>query len=206
MGTVFLTILNQIKSNLVQNWKWCRFSLRFWTKWNPIWIKIEKGKVENCIKLDRNGILFDLPWCMAQSNSWKIIPPNSRANSERSNIGYFARNNAIFMPRTLRKLCFHFHSHWMGYDRRDSFSFDFLNQMEFHLCSKSKGNLSPRSYPIQFERIWNTSFLSVRYEKLPSDWRLSASLRTQIRQRKVQLRSSWNPSNITALYDLQRLK
>ena len=48
----------------------------------------------------------------------------------------------------------------MGYDRGDSFPFDFEpNGNPFG--SKSKGKLSPRSYPIQFERKWNTSFLSV---------------------------------------------
>ena len=48
----------------------------------------------------------------------------------------------------------------MGYDRGDSFPFDFEpNGNPFG--SKSKGNLSPRSYPIQCERKWNTSFLSV---------------------------------------------
>ena len=36
-----------------------------------------------------------------------------------------------------------------------------LNQMEFHLVQKSKGELSPRSFPIQCERKWNSSFLSV---------------------------------------------
>ena len=48
----------------------------------------------------------------------------------------------------------------MGYDRGDSFLFDFeLNGIPFG--AKSKGKLSPRSYPIQFEWKWNTSFLSV---------------------------------------------
>ena len=48
----------------------------------------------------------------------------------------------------------------MGYDRDDSFPFDFeANGTPF--VSKSKGKLSSRSYPIQFERKWNTSFLSV---------------------------------------------
>ena len=48
----------------------------------------------------------------------------------------------------------------MGYDRGDSFPFDFEpNGIPFG--SKSKGKLSPRSDPIQFERKWNTSFLSV---------------------------------------------
>ena len=47
----------------------------------------------------------------------------------------------------------------MGYDRRDSFPFDFEpNGIPFG--SKSYGKLSPRSYPIQFERKWNISFLS----------------------------------------------
>ena len=59
-----------------------------------------------------------------------------------------------------RKLYFHFLSHWMGYDRGDSFRLDFEpNGIPFG--SKSKGNLSPRSYPIQCERKWDYSFLSV---------------------------------------------
>ena len=48
----------------------------------------------------------------------------------------------------------------MGYDRGDSFPFDFEPD-GFPFGSKSKGRLSPRSYPIQFERKWNTSFLNV---------------------------------------------
>ena len=48
----------------------------------------------------------------------------------------------------------------MGYDRDDSFPFDFeLNGNLFG--SKSKGKLSPRSYPIQFDRKWHTSYLSM---------------------------------------------
>ena len=48
----------------------------------------------------------------------------------------------------------------MGYDRGDSLPFDFEpNGNPFG--SKSKGRLSPRSYPIQFESKSNTSFLSV---------------------------------------------
>merc|ERR1719452_59469 len=41
----------------------------------------------------------------------------------------------------------------MGYNRGDSFPFDF-NQMESIWFRKSKGKLSPRSYPIQCERKW----------------------------------------------------
>ena len=49
----------------------------------------------------------------------------------------------------------------MGYDRGDSFPSDYEpNEIPFGL--KSKGKLSPRSYPIQFERKWKYSFLSVR--------------------------------------------
>ena len=44
----------------------------------------------------------------------------------------------------------------MGYDRDDSFPFDFEpNGIPFG--SKSKGKLSQRSYPIQFESKWNIS-------------------------------------------------
>ena len=47
----------------------------------------------------------------------------------------------------------------MGYDRGDSFPFDFEpNGNPFG--SKSKGKLSPRSYPIRFEMKWKYSFLS----------------------------------------------
>ena len=49
----------------------------------------------------------------------------------------------------------------MGYDRGDSFLFDF-EPNEIPFGSESKRNLSPRSYPIQFERKWNASFLNVR--------------------------------------------
>ena len=48
----------------------------------------------------------------------------------------------------------------MGYDRGDSFPFDFEpNGIPFG--SKSKGKLSPRSDPIQCERKWKCSFVSV---------------------------------------------
>ena len=60
----------------------------------------------------------------------------------------------------LRKLIFHFLPYWMGYDRDDSFPFDSEpNGNPFG--SKLKGKLSPRSYPIQCERKWKYSFLSV---------------------------------------------
>ena len=53
----------------------------------------------------------------------------------------------------------------MGYDRGDSFPFDFeSNGIQFG--SKSKGKLSPRSYPIQCERKWKYSFLSVALQDL----------------------------------------
>ena len=48
----------------------------------------------------------------------------------------------------------------MGYDRGDSFPFDFQpNGIPF--SSKLKGKLSPRSYPIQCETKWKNGFLSV---------------------------------------------
>ena len=48
----------------------------------------------------------------------------------------------------------------MGYDRGDSFPF-YFEPTGIPFGSKSKGKLSPRSYPIQCERKWNYSFLSV---------------------------------------------
>ena len=53
----------------------------------------------------------------------------------------------------------------MGYDRGDSFPFDFEPD-EISFGSKSKGKLAPRSYPIQCERKWKYSFLSVPYWRI----------------------------------------
>ena len=51
----------------------------------------------------------------------------------------------------------------MGCDRDDSFPLDFEpNGIQFG--SKSEGKLSPRSYPIQYERKWIYSFLSVVWD------------------------------------------
>ena len=47
----------------------------------------------------------------------------------------------------------------MGYDRGYSFPFDF-EPNEIPIGSKLKGKLLPRSYPIQFEKKMNYSFLS----------------------------------------------
>ena len=49
----------------------------------------------------------------------------------------------------------------MGYDRRDSFPFD-VELNGFPYDSKSEEKLSPRLYPIQFERKWENSFLDVK--------------------------------------------
>ena len=48
----------------------------------------------------------------------------------------------------------------MGYDRGDSFPFDFEPD-GIPFSSKSKGKLSPQPYPIQCERKWKYSFLSI---------------------------------------------
>ena len=56
----------------------------------------------------------------------------------------------------------------MGYDRGDSFPFDFEpNVIPFG--SKSKGKLSLRSYPIQCKRKWKYSFLSEKGEATKFD-------------------------------------
>ena len=55
----------------------------------------------------------------------------------------------------------------MGSDRSDNFPFDFVpNRTPFG--STSKGELSLRSYPIQYERKWESSFLSVTKELFKS--------------------------------------
>ena len=48
----------------------------------------------------------------------------------------------------------------MGYDRDDSFTLNF-EPNGFPFGSKLKAKLSPRSYPIQFQRKYKYSFLSV---------------------------------------------
>ena len=61
---------------------------------------------------------------------------------------------------TLRKLYFYFLSNLMWYDHGNCFPFDFEpNGITFGI--NSKGKLSPRSYPIQFERKWRCSFPSI---------------------------------------------
>ena len=56
----------------------------------------------------------------------------------------------------------------MRYDRGDSLPFDFEpNGNPFG--SKLKGKLSPQSYPIQCERKWKYSFLSVHAGKTLSN-------------------------------------
>ena len=49
----------------------------------------------------------------------------------------------------------------MEYYRGDSIPFDFEPNGNL-FGSKSKGKLSPRSYPIQCERKWKYNFLSVQ--------------------------------------------
>ena len=57
----------------------------------------------------------------------------------------------------------------MGYDRADSFPFD-IEPNEIPFGSKSKEKLSPRSYPIQCERKWKYSFLSVSRDTLMGEF------------------------------------
>ena len=70
------------------------------------------------------------------------------------------------MYRTLRKLVFLFLSNLMGFDRVVKVFLSILNTKWNSIWfRKSKENLSPRSYPIQFERKRNTSFLSAHRKK-----------------------------------------
>ena len=63
----------------------------------------------------------------------------------------------------LRKICFHFLSNWMGYDRGDSFFFRVLNQMEFHLVQNWKENC--HNYHIPFNLKGNGNiFISVYFD------------------------------------------
>ena len=64
----------------------------------------------------------------------------------------------------------------MGNDRGDSFHFDFEpNGIPFG--PKSNGKLSSRSYPIQFERKWKYSFLSVAIYRVGKIFKLEENVR-----------------------------
>ena len=75
----------------------------------------------------------------------------------------------------------------MGYDRGDCFPFDFEpNGILFG--SKSEGKLSPRSYPIQFERKLIHSFLRVAIEICVSELeRISKGLHFTRRISRLEL-------------------
>ena len=44
-----------------------------------------------------------------------------------------------------------------------------MDDLRHPFGSKSRGKLSPRSYPIQFERKWNTNFLSAGKDSIFED-------------------------------------
>ena len=68
----------------------------------------------------------------------------------------------IDLSLVLRKLVFHFLSNLMGYDRGDSFPFDFEPD-GISFDSRSKGKPSSRSYPIQCESKRGNIVFSVQY-------------------------------------------
>ena len=59
---------------------------------------------------------------------------------------------------TLRKLVFHFLPNLMGYDRGDSFPFDFLNQMDFNLVQNRKENCHHDHIPFNVKGNGNIVF------------------------------------------------
>jgi len=92
------------------------------------------------------------------------VPSTGPPSFREAGVPFRRKANCDIGPRerpALRKL--YFHSNWMGYDRGDSFPFDFEpNGIPFG--STSKGKLTPRSYPIKFERKLKCSFLSALQE------------------------------------------
>ena len=80
----------------------------------------------------------------------------------------------------------------MGYDRGNSFPFDSEpNGIPFG--SKSKGKLSSRSYPIQCERNWKYSFLSVTDVPISSSHiRLRNTITAFLVGKFVHVCKSWN--------------
>ena len=100
---------------------------------------------------DTNTFIFDMNAPFWKENQSIIL---------KDIVDWKKNKQAVYtLYSALRKLYFHFLTHWMKYDRGDSFLSN-LNEIDFHFGSKSKGKLSTRSYPIQCERKWNTSFLS----------------------------------------------
>ena len=71
---------------------------------------------------------------------------------------------------TLRKLCFHFLSHWMGYDRGESF-LSILNQMKFHLVQNRKENCHHDYIPFNVKVKY--IFFSVHWVIPPHDFSFS---------------------------------
>ena len=63
----------------------------------------------------------------------------------------------------------------MGYDRGDSFPFDF-EPKGIPFGSKSKGKVSPRSHLIQCERKWKYSFLCAVHSFWDQDYNSSSAL------------------------------
>ena len=74
------------------------------------------------------------------SKGLSIVPPCLPRHSKKTSIPFPFKSNGI-------------RSWWQ-------FSFRFWTKWNSVWFRKSEGKLSPRSYPIQYERKWNTSFLS----------------------------------------------
>ena len=72
----------------------------------------------------------------------------------------------VVFGSTLRKLYFRFLSHWMGCDRGDSFPFDFLNQIKFHLVQNRNQSCHHDHIPFNVKGIGSIVF-SVIGVKIP---------------------------------------
>ena len=98
-------------------------------------------------------------WCMGGFRGHSIRPPWCRKTPvSRTAISLSV---TIFLSgslSTLRKLYFHFLSHWMGYDRGDNFPFNFLNPIEFHLVQNRKENCHHDHIPFTVKGNGNTVF------------------------------------------------
>ena len=93
-----------------------------------------------------------------------IFPEKSSETFPQIEIVNGTVHSAVKSPLTwstfsgaLRKLCFHFLSQWMGYDRGDSF-LSILNQIKFHLVSNRKENCHHDHIPFSLKGIGNRVF------------------------------------------------
>ena len=112
------------------------------------WPICSRGKIlSNSIQIERNTILMTVFLLIMNQADFRLVR-NDNIHCYRIPFGL-----TVIQKKWVYSVHWEIYitnSYWMGYDCVDSFPFNFEpNVIPFG--SKSKGKLSPRSYPIQFE-------------------------------------------------------